>query len=93
MYYAAPTEFPLESKEKLGRWVGVAEKQGDALTYLVLTDDTQKVIARSAVRAASEPMFPNKRAAIPKAASTPDGGEESTPSPKEYIYSLRMTSS
>jgi hypothetical protein len=89
VYYADQAEFPSESNEKLGRWVGVAEKQGDALTYLVLTNDTQKVIARSAVRPASEPMFPNKRADDASAASTPAGGEDSSTSmPKQYIYSV-----
>jgi len=80
VYYAVDGDFPSESKEKLGQWVGVAENQGDALTYLVLTDDTQQVIARSSVCAASEPMFPNKRATAP---STMDCGESSS-----FIYSL-----
>jgi hypothetical protein len=41
-YYEAPATsgFPSESVEKTGCWVGIAEHQGDALTYLVLTDDT-----------------------------------------------------
>ena len=42
--------FPSQSKEKRGRWVGVAENIGDTLTYYVLTDDTQQVIARSVLR-------------------------------------------
>ena len=33
--------FPSESREKRGRWVGVAENIGDTLTYYILTDDTQ----------------------------------------------------
>jgi hypothetical protein len=93
VYYAAhgssstkSGSFSSESKEKLGRWVGVAEKQGDALTYLVLTDDTQQVIARSAVRPASEPMFPNKRADKAAAASKSDGGEDEKST--DVIYSL-----
>ena len=44
VYYQTHShDFPT-GVEKSGRWVGVAENQGDALTYLVLTDDTQKVI-------------------------------------------------
>ena len=88
VYYGTydDAEFPSKSKEKLGRWVGMAEKQGDVLTHLVMTEDTQKVIARSAVRPASEPLFPNKRAeAAAKAAATPDGGEETS---KPRIYSI-----
>ena len=42
--------FPSESREKRGRWVGVAENIGDTLTYYILTDDTQQVIARSVLR-------------------------------------------
>jgi hypothetical protein len=30
---------PNKKTEKLGRWVGVANKHGDARTYLILTDD------------------------------------------------------
>ena len=81
-----PVYYSDDGKEKLGRWVGVAEKQGDALTYLVLTNDTQQVLARSNVRSASDPMFPNKRAN--EAASASDGGEDSTNSTNEYIYSV-----
>jgi hypothetical protein len=52
VYYAVDNTFPSQSPEKSGRWVGVAEKQGDILTYLILTDDTKQVLARSAVRPA-----------------------------------------
>ena len=44
--------FP-QSKEKRGRWVGVAENIGDTLTYWILTNDTEKVtsgIFKSAVQ-------------------------------------------
>jgi hypothetical protein len=37
-----------DSPEKTDRWVGIAETQGDAaLAYLILTDDTNKVITCS----------------------------------------------
>ena len=39
-----------KSKEASGRYVGPAEKQGDILTHLVLTDDTEQVIATSLMR-------------------------------------------
>ena len=61
--------------EKLGRWVGIAEKQGDALTYLVLTSDTQQVIVRSNVRAAKDAMFPNRLQRPPDNHSPIAGGE------------------
>lgn len=91
VYYSVNDDsasFPSTTSEKLGKWVGVAEKQGDALTYLVLTEDTQKVIARSAIRPAGEPMFTNLRA-IADSLRT-DGGEETNTEPivKSVLDSL-----
>ena len=45
-------QFPSESTERKGYWVGVAEHVGDELTYLVLTADTWKVIPHSKIRSA-----------------------------------------
>ena len=50
--------------------------QGDVLTYLVLTDDTLQVIARSNVRSALSPTHPNYRAYAPLPS---DGGEDLIP--------------
>ena len=44
------SSFP-STKEKLGRFVGIAESMGDAMTYYVLTREN-KVIARSVMRSA-----------------------------------------
>jgi hypothetical protein len=49
VYYSVPSTFPEESCEKLGQWVGVAETQGDTLTYLVLDNNSGKVVTRSQV--------------------------------------------
>ncbi|HYX14539.1 MAG TPA: hypothetical protein VE944_09245, partial [Nostoc sp.] len=38
------------SKERAGRWVGVAHNIGDTLTYWILDDQTKQVLARSVVR-------------------------------------------
>ena len=46
--------FPSETPEKLGRFVGFAENVGHAMTYKVLTDDTNKVIQRSVLRSARD---------------------------------------
>ena len=55
VYYSIDGSFP-GTKEARGRFVGIAETVGDAMTYLILTDDTQKVIYRSVVRpCSSEP--------------------------------------
>ena len=44
--------FPSSSNEKKGYWVGLADNQGDSLTWRILTEDTQKIIIRSGVRSA-----------------------------------------
>ena len=41
--------FPSESGEKLGRFVGIEENVGHVMTFKILTEDTNKVINRSAV--------------------------------------------
>ena len=43
------TSFP-ESKEKLGRFVGIADNTGDALCYTIYLEDTHSFISRSVVR-------------------------------------------
>ena len=58
-YYNKTLSFP-SSKERLGWWVGVAESQGDALTYKVLTIDND-VIACSVVRKADNLLHPSRR--------------------------------
>jgi Reverse transcriptase (RNA-dependent DNA polymerase) len=77
VYYTVDNKFPSESPEKTGRWAGVAEHQGDALTYLVLTDDTLQVITRSVIRTALGNNQPNLRAEHPSPPENliPDGGE------------------
>jgi hypothetical protein len=50
--------FP-NSKEKSGRFVDIAENVGDALTFLVLTDDTHEVIGCSDVRISDDIHDPN----------------------------------
>ena len=59
-YYTPDAKFP-KSKERAGRLVGIAENVGDALTFLVLTDDTNQVIARSVLRPVDDGTNPNKR--------------------------------
>jgi len=63
VYYLDPTDdkFPSATKEKSGRFVGIAESVGDALTYKILTDDTKQVLYRSTVRSALVPSERNLR--------------------------------
>jgi len=65
VYYAEHEGTFAKSKEKLGRWVGVAENVGDVLTWWILTDDTKQVIPRSMVRSALDVHNLNLRAMSP----------------------------
>ena len=38
--------FPSSSNEKKGYWVGLADNQGDSLTWRILTEDTHKIITQ-----------------------------------------------
>ena len=62
LFHEQEARFPEESKEKLGYWVGISEHVGDALTFKVLTADTNKVIPRSTLRPTSTPGAQNLRA-------------------------------
>ena len=46
--------FPSQSNEKRSHLVGFADNQGDHLTWKILTDDTNTIIIRSAVRSATK---------------------------------------
>jgi hypothetical protein len=59
-YYDPMVPFP-SSKECLGHFVGIAENVGDTMTFRVLTDTTQDVIARSTIRSATLGATVNKR--------------------------------
>jgi len=59
-YLDAEIPFP-SSKEKAGRFVGIAENVGDAMTFWIWTEDTGKLIARSLIRDAENPKNTNKR--------------------------------
>ena len=48
-YKLDDNDFPSQSTEKLGRFVGISEHVGHALTFKVLTDDTNKIIHRSRI--------------------------------------------
>ena len=71
-YKLDDSDFPSGSTEGRGRWVGIAENVGHAMTYKILTDDTKKVIYRSNVRSALTKEDRNKRVDLL-------GGEEVAP--------------
>ena len=62
--------FPSQSNEKRGHWVGFADNKGDHLTWKILTDDTNTIIIRSAVRSATK-TSPNLRLDAPKGEDQP----------------------
>ena len=49
------------TKERRGHFVGIAEHIGHRMTFLIYTKDTNKVIARPAVRSALDPGLLNLR--------------------------------
>ena len=83
-------EEPDKGGESLGRWIGPADNKGDKLTYWVLTKDTERLIVRSNVRVAKDPMFPNRKALPdPSLFSLASEGEDmGTVSGKPVISSL-----
>ena len=60
-YKVDDSDFPSSSREQRGRWIGVAEHVGHAMTFKILTDDTQKIIYRSNIRSARDPKSSNLR--------------------------------
>jgi hypothetical protein len=46
------SDFPSDTREKRGHFVGINETVGHAMIFNILTDDTLKVIHRSNVRSA-----------------------------------------
>ena len=58
-YRIDDSDFPSDTTEKRGRFVGIAEHVGHAMSYKILTDDTHKIICRSNVRPADDPGSQN----------------------------------
>jgi hypothetical protein len=81
VYFKSPGLSDTGSQERTGRIVGIAEHQGDALTFLVLDDITAQVVARSELRSALDSANPNLRAEnpAPQANFHADGGEALNP--------------
>jgi len=54
VYYLDPDEKFPSTKYKPARWLGVAHNMGDAMTFRLLSEDTERVIERSAVARAED---------------------------------------
>jgi hypothetical protein len=65
LYYKIDNaNFPSDSVKKKGRFVGIAEHCGHAMTYKILTSDTKCIIHRLNVRSANSSTAPNLKADI-----------------------------
>ena len=73
VYYSVDNSYPSESPEKKGHFVGISTSVGDALTFQILTDDTNRIIHRSAVRAVNTSR-PDRNLRL-----DPPGGETQKP--------------
>jgi hypothetical protein len=58
-YKVDDSDFPSDTHEKQGRFMGIAEHVGHRMTFKVLTDNTQKVICCSNIRSALSSTAPN----------------------------------
>ena len=73
MFYATYDQnFPSESEERAGYWVGFGEHCGDAMTHKLLDHETKRIIYKSAVRP--------KKSSTPNHRLAPHGGEVSSSS-------------
>ena len=54
-------QFPGSSDEKQGQYVSISEKIGHSMTFIIVTDDTNKRIERSVVRSATDKSTANLR--------------------------------
>jgi hypothetical protein len=60
-YKLDDSDFPSDSAELRGHWVGISETVGHAMTFKILTDDTKRIIHRSNIRSALDPHSRNLR--------------------------------
>jgi hypothetical protein len=58
-YREEETHFPSMAVEKYGQIVGIAENVGHALTFKVLSEDTQKILHWSVIQTATNPSTAN----------------------------------
>ena len=61
-YLLEEYSFPKETREGVGRFVGIAENVGHKMTYKILNEDSGRIINRSIVRTAQFSSLPNRRA-------------------------------
>jgi hypothetical protein len=89
-YYDPSVPFPA-SKECLGHFVGIAENVGDSMTFRVLTDVTQEIIARSTIRSATIGDTVNKRLPTQKSEEGDDLDQEPSQSDEQWQDFVQST--
>ena len=62
--FESQESFP-KSREWSGRWVGIAPKQGNILTYWILDGESKHVATRSNVKSFNSPTDSNLRSHLP----------------------------
>ena len=62
LYFAGNDKSP-PKKENSGRFSGISNNKGGALTFWICTDDTQEIIVRSVISSVDDPYNPNERVA------------------------------
>ena len=62
LYLAGNDKSP-NRKEKLGKFSGISNNKGGALTFWIWTDDTQEIIVRYVISSADDPSNPNEHVA------------------------------
>ena len=85
-YKHVESTFPSQTTEGIGHIVGISEHVGNSLTWMVLTEDTNKILYRSVVRPHSDDD-PNLRADFPP---DPDSNEGETPHKARNIVKSRF---
>ena len=60
-YKIDDSDFPSDTREMKGHFVGIAEHVGHAMSFKILTANTNRIIVRSNVRAADDSPSANLR--------------------------------
>ena len=89
VYFKNPkVPYPSNSQERSVCIVGIAEQQGDALTFLVLDDITSQVLTRSELRP-FDPLKPNLRTSYP--VSSLNTESSNIPEPHHVLHRHRRS--
>ena len=77
-----------DTTKSLGYWCGPTVHTGDAMTYLIMTSDTNQLIAHSVIRTENDKISPNKRVLYNKDDTTSSKNRLSLTKLRLQLYSL-----